>query len=72
VDYPPWERSLVRLRQWIHDFAEQMDLKVIDFHKAFYDEKDNLLTDLLLPDGGHPTRSGYKAMFEQIDISIFT
>lgn len=72
VDYPPWERSLTRLRQWIHEFAEQKSLKVIDFHQAFYDQKGDLLTDLLLPDGGHPTRSGYQAMFEQIDISIFT
>lgn len=71
VDYPPWERILQRLREWIHQLAEQLNLKVIDFHKAFYDEKGNLRTDLLLPDGGHPTRSGYQAIYDQIDLSIF-
>lgn len=71
VDYPPWERSIQRLREWIHDLAAQLDLYVIDFHKAFYDQDGNLRTDLLLPDGGHPTRSGYQAIFEQIDMGIF-
>jgi acyl-CoA thioesterase-1 len=71
VDYAPWERSLMRLRDWIHQTADQLQLKVIDFHQAFYDSQGQLLTELLLPDGGHPARSGYQAMFEQIDLSIF-
>lgn len=71
VDYPPWERTLQRLREWIHKLAVQLNLTVIDFHRAFYDQEGNLRTDLLLPDGGHPTRSGYQAIFEQIDLSIF-
>lgn len=71
VDYPAWERILQRLRDWIHELAEKYNLQVIDFHKAFYDEASNLRTDLLLPDGGHPTRSGYQAIYDQIDLSIF-
>lgn len=71
VDYAPWERGLIRLRDWIHQRADQLQLEVINFHQAFYDSEGQLLTELLLPDGGHPARSGYKAMFEQIDLSIF-
>lgn len=71
VDYPHWERSLERLREWIHQFSEPRELEVIDFHLAFYDQQGQLRREFLLPDGGHPTRSGYQAMFQQIDLSIF-
>lgn len=71
VDDPSWERSLTRLREWVHAFAARQKISVIDFHRAFYDQEGNLRTEYLLPDGGHPTRSGYQAMFRQIDLSLF-
>lgn len=71
VDFEPWEKLLIRLRQWIFQYAAEQGIAVIDFSQAFYDQSDQLKTELLLPDGGHPTRKGYKAMFEQIDLSIF-
>jgi lysophospholipase L1-like esterase len=71
VEFQPWERLLVRLRQWIFQYAAEQGIAVIDFSQAFYDQSGQLKTELLLPDGGHPTRKGYKAMFEQIDLSIF-
>ncbi|MDD3852300.1 MAG: SGNH/GDSL hydrolase family protein [Syntrophomonadaceae bacterium] len=71
VDFQPWERLLVRLRKWIFQYANEQGIAVIDFSQAFYDQSGQLKTDLLLPDGGHPTRKGYQAMFEQINLSIF-
>lgn len=71
VDYPAWENVLKNLRNWIKQFATMNNLPVIDFCKAFYDEADGLKKHLLLPDGGHPTREGYKEMFKQIDLKLF-
>lgn len=72
VDYIPWEKSLQKLRIWLREYAENLNLDVIDFSKAFYDSDGNIKTDLLLADGGHPSREGYKQMFKQIDLNIFT
>lgn len=71
VDEPHWERILVRIRKWLYELSSQLSLGVIDFSAAFYDEKGQLKTELLLPDGGHPTREGYRRMFAQIDLSMF-
>jgi len=71
VDEPSWEKLLERLRTWMKNYAWEKNLAVIEFDKAFYDEKGNVRTDLLLADGGHPDIEGYKAMFAQIDLSIF-
>lgn len=71
VDEPYWEKLIVRIRQWMQEYAREHDLKVINFAAAFYDENGNLKSELLLADGGHPDINGYQAMFEQIDLSIF-
>lgn len=71
VDYPPWEKSLQKLRNWIREYAANINLQAIDFAAAFYDSDGHLITSLLLADGGHPSRDGYKQMFMQIDPNIF-
>lgn len=71
VDYVPWERSLQKLRMWMREYAENLNIAIIDFSKAFFDSEGNIKTELLLDDGGHPSREGYKQMFNQIDLSIF-
>ncbi|MGR6836018.1 GDSL-type esterase/lipase family protein [Syntrophomonas erecta] len=71
VDEPCYERNIMRIREWIHRFADQKGLQVIDFHQAFYNERGEVKTELLLPDGGHPTREGYQAIFRQIDLNLF-
>lgn len=71
VDFPGIENILKKLRAWIERFAAEHHMPVIRFDRAFYDENGNLLTDLLLPDGGHPTEKGYQAMFKEIDLNIF-
>lgn len=72
VDYVSWEASLKKLRTWMREYAESLNINVIDFSKAFFDEDGNIKTDLLLADGGHPSQEGYKQMFKQIDLNIFT
>jgi len=71
VDEPYWEKLIMRIRRWMKDYAREHDLEVIDFAAAFYDENGNLKSELLLADGGHPDINGYRAMFDQIDLSIF-
>lgn len=71
VDYPPWEQLLVRLRDWMRAYAGELDLPIINFAAAFYDEEGHIKSELLLADGGHPDTTGYQAMFAQINPSIF-
>lgn len=71
VDEPEFERLLVRIRQWIIQYAAQQNIPIIDFARPFYDENNNVLTELLLADGGHPTIEGYQAMFRMIDLNVF-
>lgn len=71
VDEPYWEKLIIRIRQWMLDYAAEHQLKVINFAAAFYDENGKVRSDLLLADGGHPDTTGYQAMFEQINLSIF-
>lgn len=71
VDEPFWELPLVRLREWITRYARNKAITVIPFHLAFYNDKGELRSELLLSDGGHPTEEGYREMFKQIDFSIF-
>lgn len=71
VDYPPWEQLLIRLRDWMRTYAAELELPLIDFAAAFYDEEGNIKSELLLADGGHPDTTGYQAMFAQIDPTIF-
>lgn len=71
IDEPEFERLLVRIRQWIIQYAADHNLSVINFTSAFYDENNNVKTELLLADGGHPTLEGYRAMFRVIDLDIF-
>lgn len=71
VDEPYWEKLLDKLRSWIKNYAAQKELQIIDFSLPFFDDKGRVRGDLLLADGGHPSRAGYKAMFEQIDPGIF-
>ncbi len=71
VDDPEIERLLWRIRAWIIEYSMEHNIPVINFAQAFYDEKNNILTQLLAPDGAHPTKAGYQAMYAQIDLSIF-
>lgn len=71
VDEPFWERPLIRLREWIANYAREKGIKVIPFHLPFYNQQGEVRKELLLPDGGHPTEEGYREMFKQIDLSIF-
>lgn len=71
VDDPKIEILLTRIRNWIKNYALQNDISVIDFAAAFFDSNGAVRCDLLLADGGHPTKEGYKAIFDQIDLNIF-
>ena len=71
VDDPEVERLLTRIRSWIKNYASQNDIPVIDFAAAFFDSNGQIRDDLLLADGGHPTKEGYQAIFDQIDFKIF-
>lgn len=70
LDEPNLERLVIRIRNWIDNYAEENHLQVIPFHRAFYEE-GNICSELLAADGAHPTQAGYKAMFEQIDLKVF-
>ena len=72
VDMKSWENILKRLRTWLEEYAREKKLPVIHFEQAFYDKDGNIRTDLLLPDGGHPSSQGYQEMYDQIDLKIFT
>lgn len=71
VDFPPWERSLQKLREWIIEYANMQNIEVINFARPFYNDDGTINTILLLDDGGHPSREGYKQMFMQITPAIF-
>lgn len=71
VDDNYWEKLIIRLRQWVRDYAREQGHAIIDFSAAFFDENGILKRDLLLADGAHPDISGYQAMFKQIDLNIF-
>ena len=71
VDEPEIERLLQRIRNWIKNYAQQNNIRVIDFAGAFFDSNGNILSELLLPDGGHPTKEGYHAIYAQIDLKVF-
>lgn len=71
VDESYWEEMIQRIRDWLINYAADTNLPVIRFHDAFYDENGNLKSELLLDDGGHPSLKGYKAMFKQIDLTVF-
>lgn len=70
-DEPGLEKLVIRIRKWIDAYAEEQQIPVIHFEQAFYGENDNIRSELLAADGAHPTEDGYKAMFAQIDLSIF-
>jgi acyl-CoA thioesterase-1 len=72
VDEPEFERLVERIRVWIKNYARENSIKIIDFARAFYDSNGRMRTELLLADGGHPTENGYRAMFEVIDLGIFS
>lgn len=71
VDDPEFERLLWRIRAWINEYSQEHHIPIINFTQAFYDENNNILTELLAPDGAHPTIAGYKAMFKQINLDVF-
>jgi len=70
-DEPKLEKLVIRIREWIDAYAKEHHLAVIPFEQAFYNEHNNIRSELLAADGAHPTQAGYKAMFAQIDLSIF-
>ncbi|MGI6435922.1 MAG: SGNH/GDSL hydrolase family protein [Syntrophomonadaceae bacterium] len=71
VDDPFWEIPLVRLREWMTNYAREHHIALIPFHEAFYGEEGKIRTELLLADGGHPAQEGHRLMFKLIDLSIF-
>ncbi len=71
VDFKPWENILQKLRVWLANYASHHNLNIINFAQAFFRNDGTIRTDLLLDDGGHPAREGYKLMFRQIDLNIF-
>ena len=71
VDDPQIERLLERIRRWIKDYGQKNNIAVIDFAAAFLESGGYVKAELLLPDGGHPTRKGYEAIFDQIDFKVF-
>ena len=71
IDHREVERRLDRIRAWIKSYARQNDLPVIDFAAAYFDAEGKIRSELLLPDGAHPNKNGYRAMFEEIDKNIF-
>ncbi|MEA4925817.1 MAG: SGNH/GDSL hydrolase family protein [Syntrophomonadaceae bacterium] len=71
LDEPEMEIRVDKIRHWIKDYCRKNNIPVIDFAAAFFDGSGKLKTDLLLPDGGHPTRQGYQAIFDQIDFNVF-
>lgn len=71
MDFQAQERLLVRIREWMCEYAERKGIPVIDFQPAFYNGYGALREDTLLPDGAHPTKTGYEEMFRQIDLQVF-
>jgi len=71
VDDPKMEILIERLRTWMKNYGRENGIEVIDFAAAFFDSSGNVKTELLLADGGHPTRQGYEAIFAQIDLKVF-
>jgi len=70
IDYDESERRLKRVRDWMKKFAADNNLPTIDFYSAFFNAEGILQEELLL-DGAHPTREGYRLMFEAIPLEIF-
>lgn len=68
--YQEFEARLGRVRNWMIKHAAEKDLQTIDFYGAFFNDQGDLLEDLLL-DEAHPTREGYRRMFEAIPAGIF-
>jgi len=71
INYPEVERRLEKIRDWIKAFAREQGLPVIDFAAAYFDPDGKVRSELLLLDGAHPNKNGYRAMFEQIDLYLF-
>ena len=71
VDDTFFEIPLLRLREWMAKYAQKHNIPLIAFHKAFYTADGAIRDELLLADGGHPTKEGYRLMFELIDLSVF-
>lgn len=70
VDDPYFEGLVARVREWMRDYALKNNVAYIDFASALRNEEGKVRTELLL-DGAHPTREGYKKMFEAIPLHIF-
>ncbi|NLJ73085.1 MAG: GDSL family lipase [Syntrophomonadaceae bacterium] len=71
VDFKPWEKVLQNLRQLLVEYANERNIALINFAQAFYNTDGTINTKLLLDDGGHPSREGYKQMFKQINLAVF-
>ncbi|MEQ8200876.1 MAG: SGNH/GDSL hydrolase family protein [Syntrophomonadaceae bacterium] len=71
INHREVERRLDRIRDWIKGYARENNLPVIDFAAAYFAPDGSIRSDLLLLDGAHPNKNGYRAMFEQIDLNIF-
>ncbi|MGI6548787.1 MAG: SGNH/GDSL hydrolase family protein [Syntrophomonadales bacterium] len=70
INYPEAETRLKRVRDWMIKHAAENDLETINFYSAFINSEGAIQEELLL-DEAHPTREGYRRMFEVIPFSIF-
>jgi len=64
------ERRLTRLREWIRAYAQEHDLKCIDFAAPFYRAGSLEIRHEFYLDGGHPTKEGYQLMADQVDLRL--
>ncbi len=65
------EKLIARLRKWLFEVGSQKDITIIDFSKAFLGPDGELQRQYLLADGAHPSETGYREMFKQIDLTLF-
>jgi lysophospholipase L1-like esterase len=73
-DYP-WRpglepaQEIVRLNDWIREYAATHDIVFVDYHAAMADERDGLRSELS-EDGVHPNEAGYRVMATLVEAGI--
>ncbi|MCR4399476.1 MAG: SGNH/GDSL hydrolase family protein [Syntrophomonadaceae bacterium] len=70
IDEPEMERRLERVRQWMRAYAAEQGLDLIDFDACMRGPHGEMRQELFL-DGAHPSREGWAAMAEAVDLSVF-
>ena len=67
--HPP--DDILRLNEWIKDYAQQVDAIFLDYFTALVDERGGL-KETHSDDGIHPNAEGYKAMAVLVEAAITT